>query len=329
MDDIRDYNPRNTEDRVLTGGYFERVIWPPVNVLRVKRTGADGVERIAFIGYIDEAIHDPEEQTTQLKVKAPESLLLDRRPPFRPPLEEHVLERKVFDFWWKQLDYVFGLADPRSFPPLPDVLLPEERTIIERYVRVACDLAASGLLNALAEGFNVRMPDGVAGPEEIEPGFSRADLQAGFAALLRQCDSPKEPGRFDRAWSILRAKAESVQDETRGARLAQLQAWSAAVKKLRAKSLNQLLRDKLGREGLRAFEYQEEHSPRQLMSLYNYGDLLHWDDKKNPVLAQFEADPYVASDRRLAYLDAASGLAHVYIGFAELARGGVGRLIGA
>jgi hypothetical protein len=37
------------------------------------------------------------------------------------------------------------------------------------------------------------------------------------------------------------------------------------------------------------------------------------------------ADPFVASDRRLAFLDGASGLAHLYIGFAELERTAVGQ----
>lgn len=91
-----------------------------------------------------------------------------------------------------------------------------------------------------------------------------------------------------------------------------LQAWRAAAKKLRVRSLNQLVRDRLVHEdGLRAFDYQEEHSPAQLLSLYNYGDLLHWDGTKSPVVAEYETDPYVESDRRLAYLDAASALAHV------------------
>jgi hypothetical protein len=61
-----------------------------------------------------------------------------------------------------------------------------------------------------------------------------------------------------------------------------------------------------------------------LLSLYTYGDLIHWDSDKSAVVAEFERDPYIESDRRLAYLDAASGLAHLYIGFAELARVAVG-----
>jgi hypothetical protein len=99
-------------------------------------------------------------------------------------------------------------------------------------------------------------------------------------------------------------------------------------KTLRLRSLNQLIRDKLvADEGLQALAYDEEHSPAYLLRLYNYGDLIHRDSGKSAVVAEFERDPYIESDRRLAYLDAASGLAHLYIGFAELARAAVGQIL--
>jgi hypothetical protein len=248
--------------------------------------------------------------------------------PFPPPLEEHVAEPQVFEFWWKQLHYVFGLSDPRRFPPLPDELSPDERVTVERYVHIAAELAGSGLLNALREGFNVRMPEGPYGPEEVRPDFSRIDLQVGFAGLLRQCDSTKERASFHGVRGILMRKADTVHDDAKEMRLAYLKAWRDAAKTLRLKSLNQLIRDKLvADEGLQAFAYNEEHSPEYLLSLYSYGDLIHWDSDKSVVVAEFERDPYIESDRRLAYLDAASGLAHLYIGFAELARTAVGRIL--
>lgn len=301
----------------------------PRNYIRVTRTGADGVKRIAFLGYVAEWIPDDASKTVEVKARAPESLILDDVTVlFPPPLEEHVAEPEVFEFWWKQLHYVFSLPDPRAFPPLPDELSPDERVTVERYVHVAGQLAGSGLLNALREGFNVRMPEGPFGPEEVRPEFSRTDLQVGFAGLLRQCDSTKERASFHGVRGILTRKAADVHDDAHEARLGYLKTWRDAAKTLRLKSLNQLIRDKLvADEGLQAFAYGEEHSPAYLLSLYNYGDLIHWDSDKSAVVAEFERDPYIESDRRLAYLDAASGLAHLYIGFAELARAAVGRIL--
>jgi hypothetical protein len=230
---------------------------------------------------------------------------------------------QVFNFWWKQLDYVFGLPNPRSFPPLP-ALATEELDIVRRYVRVAAELAESGVLNALREGFNVQWPSGPTGPEEIEKRFSRKDLQVGFAGLLRQCDSSKEPAHYERVRGILWVAANAAQDDKHDERIKQLRAWSHATKELHKKSLNQLLRDKLVQEeGLSVFEYDEEHSPAQLLSIYNYGELLHW-DKNRDIIAEFERDEYVESDRRLAYLEAAGALGHLYSGFGELARHGIG-----
>jgi hypothetical protein len=300
---------------------------PPVHALRITQTGSDGVERVAFIGYVAGVRYDPVTKVTTLDAKAPESLILDRDVPFAPPLSEHVQETRVFEFWWKQLDYVFGLPDPRSFPALPDVISDDDRRTVARYVTTAAELAGSGLLNALEEGFNVSMPDGPAGAQEVTTRFSRADLQVGLAALLRRCDSPQEPANFDRVRNILAAANDASSDSDMPRRTEHLRAWVGARRRLRLKSLNQLVREKLVKEGLRAFEYDEEHSPQYLLSLYSYGDLLHWDAAKGETLARFETDPFVDGDRRLAYLEAASALAHLYIGFGELARAAVGRLL--
>lgn len=295
------------------------------------RTGEDGRERIAFIGFVDEAVHDAEAGTTRLNARAPESLILESfEAPFPLPLIEHITHVPTFEFWWKQLGYVFQLPDPRAFPPLPDTVTDDERAIVERYVHVAGELATSGLLNALSEGFNVQMPDGPKGPEEVERNFSRTDLQAGFAALLRQCDL-NERASFHRVRAILNGRAQQTYDDSRNERIAQLRVWRDAGRALRAKSLNQLIREKLAAdEGLGAFTYNEEHTPEALLRIYNYGDLIHWDsDDSGSIVARFERDPFTESDRRLAFLEGASGLAHLYIGFAELARTAVGRLLSA
>jgi hypothetical protein len=317
----------------VRGARRSRLALLPQMFIRLMRTGADGVERVAFIGYVNQAQHDAGTKISTLNLRAPESLILESfAPPFPIPLAEHVTAPQVFEFWWKQLGYVFALPNPRSFPPLPDVLGDEERAVVERYEQVTARLAGSGVLNALSEGFNIRQPEGPRGPEEITQNFSRADLQAGFAVFLRQCDSTdaRERASFHRVRGILDRAAAATSDEFRGERLAQLKAWRSAAGRLHTKSLNQLIRDKLvAEERLRAFAYDEEHTPSELLPIYDYGDLIHWDSERSPELAAFEQDPFTASDRRLAFLDAASGLAHLYIGFAELARAAIGRVIAA
>jgi len=95
--------------------------------------------------------------------------------------------------------------------------------------------------------------------------------------------------------------------------------WRRAAGRLHARSLNQLLRDKPAREeGFQVLDYQEEHSPSFLLSAFDYGDLIHWDEKRSVVEA-WEQDPYTGAHRRLAFLSAAAAIAHLYIGFAVLA----------
>jgi hypothetical protein len=65
---------------------------------------------------VAEWIPDDASKTVEVKARAPESLILDHVTVlFPPPLKELVAEPEVFEFWWKQLDYVFNLPDPRAF----------------------------------------------------------------------------------------------------------------------------------------------------------------------------------------------------------------------
>lgn len=70
-------------------------------------------------------------------------------------------------------------------------------------------------------------------------------------------------------------------------------------------------------------EYGNNHSPTYYLSAYRYGDLIHWDSKRE-VIAAWETDPFYRHHERMAFLGAAAGLAHLYIGFSELVRAAIG-----
>jgi hypothetical protein len=89
----------------------------PQAFMRVIRMGSEGVERIAFIGYVDASEHDAAAGISTLKLRAPESLILESfEPPFPLPLSEHITAPQVFQFWWKQAGFVFSLPDPPLVP---------------------------------------------------------------------------------------------------------------------------------------------------------------------------------------------------------------------
>jgi hypothetical protein len=54
-----------------------------------------------------------------------------------------------------------------------------------------------------------------------------------------------------------------------------------------------------------------------LISIYNYGEDIHWGDKRDQVAA-WDASPFDSAWMRMACFEAMAGLAHVYLGFAQL-----------
>jgi hypothetical protein len=80
----------------VRGPRRSRLSMLPQMFMRVLRTGADGVERIAFIGYVNESQHDVGTKISTVNLRAPESLILESfEPPFPIPLAEHVTAPQV------------------------------------------------------------------------------------------------------------------------------------------------------------------------------------------------------------------------------------------
>ena len=63
-------------------------------------------------------------------------------------------------------------------------------------------------------------------------------------------------------------------------------------------------------------------SPVQVISAYQYGDLIHWDDDSK--LVAVANDPLLHARRRIDFLEAVVGLAHVYLGFSLVVQAALG-----
>lgn len=290
----------------------------PDRWVKALRTSPDGVEHVAHVGYISGSEPDGHGQI-RVRTSGPEGLLAERPLPFGAPMASSAPGPEAFEFNWRSLDYVFGLPDPRAFARLAAPLSTEHQRVVDRYVECARDLAASGVVNSIGGGINVDIADSGTG-EELTLAFPEKDRQIGFSTLLRQCDSPSEQAPFKRVADILwQASQASPDGGERDTRPQILAGWRRAAGRLHARSLNQLVREKLAREEhLEILDYEEEHTPNFLLSAFQYGDLIHWDEKRS-VLEAWEQDGYTASHRRLAFLAAAVAIAHIYIGFAVLA----------
>lgn len=297
-----------------------RARWRPTppagHCIKALRTDENGVEEVAFVGYIAEAT--PTGGHLHVRAAGPEALLGDLPMRFEPPLIELAEEPDGFRYWWRQIMYVFDVGDPRLAPPLADPLPPNDLELVERFVNTSRDLAESGVVSSVG-GAEIKIDD-TTDEEHVVADFPRRDLQAGFTTFLRQCQGPTDEARFDVVFARLRHAAAPGSDKRAQERVAQLDQWRAVVETVRKKSLNQLVRDLfVAEEGWKIWDYQEPAKPDEVVRRMNYGDLIHWGSTRGAI-TQADDDEYKAAMQRTEFFNAALGLAHVLIGFGEFAR---------
>jgi hypothetical protein len=261
-----------------------------------------------------------------MTAKSFESLAVDETNlSWGPPLADLSPNPAALEFWWKLLEYVFALDDPKRFPALAEQPKGDDLATLERYVAAAEELARSSLLSA-DDSIDVSIPDG-RGEPIVQAQFSPTEWLRGFVVFFRQFHSGDEPASFNQAQAILRRLDAETSDEHSPSRTAALNAWGGTVKRLKGQNLKVRAGEKLQKEGRfppGELPQQAGLSPEQLISAYNYGELIHWGHKRD-VLSAVASDPFESGWQRMAFLDAVTGFAHVYIGFSLLVRSALSR----
>jgi hypothetical protein len=279
-------------------------------VVRVEAPGG----RVLWTGRVDFSWDPAQPNGLAVSGSTPLSLLEGMPLPFAVPGRDVAGDPAAFDHWWRQLWYVFDVEDPLAIAPLPVGLGPDDKANAERFVEVSRRLAASALLSSTV-GVTVHQqrPNGDPIPTVDFPPF---DLQAGFAVTLRQCDDPGESASFSKVKNALALACKTATDTRATERRATVEHWGDAVKRLHARSAEQLVRDRfVEEEGWRGFDFKETHSPRQLVQMFNYGELIHWSAKTD---VRSDTPEFLALWQQYEFFAAAAGLAHVYVGFGEL-----------
>jgi hypothetical protein len=243
---------------------------------------------------------------------------------FPAPLAHLAPNPEGFEFWWKMLEFVFGLPSPATFPALPSVPKKADLEALMRYIHAAEELAQSELLNGHNE-MTVHVPDESHERERVETTFSSNEITRGFTTLFRQFHSKdtRDPARFMRVHEILRQANDAAGDTHVAERRHQLDAW----KKARASLLQENLKVRVGQklrdeQRFPAVPGEGQMSPTTLISAYQYGDLIHWGEQRS-TLGVVRGDPFQEAYQRMSFLEAVAGLAHVYIGFSLLVRSAV------
>lgn len=245
---------------------------------------------------------------------------------YSPPLADRSPNPDAFEFWWRLIEYRFSLPDPSSFPALGPPPAGHDLEVLLRYVHAGEEMAESTVLGG-DDGVTVHIPDEGSDEEEIvDARFSSNESLRGFTVLFRQFHADDEPASFNNVQAILRRLTAASPDQHTADRFAQLDAWGRAVKMLRAQPLKVRVGEKLqqeGKWGRGELPGQAGMSPEQLISAYNYGDLIHWGDKLS-VLITVAGDPFESAWQKMAFLEAATGFTHLYLGFSLLVASSAG-----
>jgi hypothetical protein len=260
------------------------------------------------------------DQLVTVTARSWEALAADEALRFPIPSTEAPGDAAAVDYWWRLIQYATDVQDPAQFAPfnhdLDDALL----AACDRYVRTARGVAGSVALNH-GGGMTVRIgDDGLT--ETIDADLPPADAVAGFAALLRHFYSPEEKASFRAVSNLLNRENTLRADDRSTTRAAALKAWQEIEGRSRRRSIQNQAIQRLIVNGVAPRDpdletYPDPAPPEEIISDYFYGDHLHW-GRKAAVVDQRATDPFTDAYFRTAFLNAAAGLAHIYIGFAAL-----------
>ncbi len=172
-----------------------RPLEQPDHTLRVERTKASGEKEVIFAGFTH--LTNVACGMAEFQARAPVAVLEEMPLPWSPPMAYSASDREGLEHWWRQIHYVFDLPDPRLFRPLSETAFDANNSaILGRFVQTTTDLAKSQMLSFDA-GFDIRFNTETKEPYIAGANLPGRDIQAGFAVLLRQCLSPKDPANCD------------------------------------------------------------------------------------------------------------------------------------
>jgi len=236
---------------------------------------------------------------------------------FPPPYVENAKDQEGFSYWWQLIKYVFDLPDPHLFPPLSGFSA-EERIVLLRYVAMCRELAESTVLS-YEGGIEFKTKNGNVTFTADEPP---REAIRGTVVLFRQLASDDERASYSTVRKIIGRRIHEVVDEHSGQRDEWQRRWNRARAALMSGMLTAMadrkVIDSMG--GSRDVPVPgEDVRPTELISLFQYGDLIHW-DKQREAMGALVADDFMHKFRTLQFLEVIIQLSHVYLGYSILVR---------
>jgi hypothetical protein len=244
---------------------------------------------------------------------------------FEPPLQSFGSSQKGFDYHWQQLTYLFELDDPKKFSPLHAVLTVDEGERLRRYLATCRALAGYRLIND-DHSFNMYHAKGEE-TDSLKVTLPTHEEFSGFSATFRQVHNDGEPASFIKTWKLLNKALNeaSITHEERMEHRRIIKDWKTARNALKLNAAATLIAEK-------SVPNLKPDSPRPLKGIvpedliqrYNYGDTLHWGDKRGELAELMNGDPFHASFYKYCCTCTMTSLSHLYFGFAELVAAALG-----
>jgi hypothetical protein len=219
---------------------------------------------------------------------------------------------------WSFVQNACALPDPAAFPTFAARWSPETSAMMSRYLAIVERLLATNVMNA---GASIKVDLLTGGVTKSVPAD---DATLGFAALLRQLFNDSEEASFDRVRKAAGRAAHEDEASDAGTILA---AWKRAHQTLLSRHLDWLIHQLADDAGLldedddpeprRRRHTQEVITPRELIEVFLYGDMLHWGDGRER-LRRWAATPRGHAHMEFEMRNDAHVLAHFYAGFAAI-----------
>lgn len=261
---------------------------------------------------------DGARRTIPIRAVSIETLAADHSIGFPPPLAEHSDNPGAFEANWHLIQFVFDLPDPRAFPPFAERIPEDLLVVLRRYESAAVELAESAFL-VHPTGVTVNVLDGGL-EEQIEKSFPPKENVRGFSVLFRQFYANEEAASCKAVQNVLWRLNKQATDSSVDVRNDYLKAWARAAGRLRGYSLKLLVGrrlQELGRWPSGPLANEHLPGPEMLISTYSYGEDIHWGKQREQVTAYGESE-FDSAWTRMACFEAMVGLAHIYLGFAQL-----------
>jgi hypothetical protein len=245
------------------------------------------------------------------------ALVHDEPLSFEAPRRGEISE-EVAGFWWRQIAYAFSLDDPREFPRIGrDAFSAAQIEVLDRFLEAAEELAESEVLNG---EYGVIVSFDQTEDLAIEATFPREESVRGLAVLFRQFYSDTEVASFSSARNALGGVAVDLEDSDHQSRLDLIRTWKKAHGRMHGNQLELLVLERLVKEGRvppSALELHRE-KPAELISLYNYGALIHFGKERQRLKELVGGGPFEENWTKMEFLISITGFSHFYLGFAEL-----------